>query len=299
MENVEIVDETKAADSFELVVTEKTQGSLITNIAAIEKFAEKRLKDYEPALYEGDSDKAKKDRAELNKATDILKRTRIDLINELMKPYEEFESRCKAVEKKIAKASANLDEIVKVKEQEEKNEKRKKIELQFATKNFDLVPLEKIFEEKWLNKTYKWNDICKEIDQAIDKIYKDLKLLDRFSDDLDLRAHYLMNLDISETLEYGEQIEKNRVLVQKEEADRPEREHKEAIENQKKELELEEKQVPISNLADEALAAAGHEIKQERKEFVISVKCFDAEMHDLKNILCELGIEYSVKELIF
>jgi len=299
MEKVKIVDEQKAADSFELVVSEKSVGSLITNIEAIEKFAEIRLKDYDPALYEGDSDKAKKDRAELNKATDILKRTRIDLINELMKPYEDFESRCKAVEKKIAQASANLDEIVKAKEQEEKESKRKKIELQFAAKNFDLVPLEKIFNEKWLNKTYKWNDICKELDEAIDKIYHDLKLLDRFSEDLDLRAHYLMNLDIAETLEYGEQLEKNRALVQKEAEERPEREHQEIIENQKKALEEENQENSISDLVNEAMAAQGHEIKKERKEYVISVKCFDDEMRDLKNILCDLGIEYSINELQF
>lgn len=299
MENVEIIDETKAADSFELVVSEKTVGSLETNIEALEKYVDERLEEYTPEKYVGDSDKAKKDRAELNKAREKIKQARIEIIKEFMKPVAGFEEQCKGIEKKIDRASGCLDEIVKEKEQEEKESKRKKIELQFATKNFDLVPLEKIFNEKWLNKTYKWNDICKEIDEAIDKIYHDLKLLDRFSDDLDLRAHYLMNLDISETLDYGEQLEKNRALVQKEEADRPEREHNQAIENQKKELEQEEKQAPISNLVDEALAAAGHEVKQERKEFVISVKCFDAELRDLKNLLCELGIEYSVKELVF
>ena len=67
---------------------------------------------------------AKKKRAELNTAKQKLTRSRIDLVKELMKPYEDFENRCKALEKKVDTASGYLDEIVKAKEQEEKDNKR-------------------------------------------------------------------------------------------------------------------------------------------------------------------------------
>ena len=66
-----IKDEETPAEDFELIVTEKSVGSLETNIRRLELLVEKRLEDYRPENYMGDADLAKKDRAELNKAKDI------------------------------------------------------------------------------------------------------------------------------------------------------------------------------------------------------------------------------------
>ena len=89
MKDVKVVTEIKPADSLELIVIEKTVGTLDTNIAELEKFVEERLVDYDPKKFEGDADTAKKKRAELNTAKQKLTRSRIDLVKELMKPYEE------------------------------------------------------------------------------------------------------------------------------------------------------------------------------------------------------------------
>ena len=116
MTDMKIVNESTPAESLDLVVIEKTVGTLDTNIAELEKFVDERLKEYDPKNFEGDADLAKKKRAELNTAKQKLSRSRIDLVKELMKPYEDFENRCKALEKKVDKASGLLDEIVKIKE---------------------------------------------------------------------------------------------------------------------------------------------------------------------------------------
>ena len=301
MSGVEVIENEVPAETLDLVVTEKAVGFLNTNIAQLELLVDKRLEDYKPENYMGDADLAKKDRAELNKASEQIKRSRINLINELMKPYQDFEDRCKALEKKIAKASASLDEIVKVKEQEEKDGKKHKIELQWLTKNFDLVPLDKIFNPKWLNKTYKFNDIDSEMDEAIKKIYSELKLIDRFADDAEtLKAHYLINLDIGETMDYGEELQKQREVAKREAEGRAEREHTEKIEQQKEELEQERieqnQNKSVESLVDEAL---GRETKKERREYVISVKCFDDEILQIKEILNSLEIEFGCEELTF
>ena len=128
-DEIKIVDEQTPAESLEMVVTEKSVGFLQTNIRGLELYIEKRLEDYKPENYMGDADLAKKDRTELNKAKDKMGKARRELIAELMKPYSDFEERCKALEKKIDLASRALDEIVKVKENEEKENKRKTIEL--------------------------------------------------------------------------------------------------------------------------------------------------------------------------
>ena len=301
----QIVNETVPAESLDLVVIEKTVGTLNTNIEELEKFIDARLKDYDPKNFEGDADLAKKKRAELNSAKQKLSRSRIDLVKELMKPYEDFENRCKALEKKVDTASGYLDEIVKVKEQEEKDSKRNTIELLWQTKNFDLFPLDKIFNPKWLNKTFKESDIIAEMDAVIERTYKDLKTIESFSDIADvLKAHYLMCLDIGDTLNYGEELKKQNEIAQKEKAERADREHEEKIRQQKletyEEQEEKERNAPISDLASLALQSSGHEAPAEvRKEYVFTVKVFDEELTNLKMTLNNLGIEFSVEELTF
>lgn len=301
----EIVNETVPAESLDLVVIEKTVGTLNTNIEELEKFIDERLKDYDPKNFEGDADLAKKKRAELNSAKQKLSRSRIDLVRELMKPYEDFENRCKALEKKVDTASGYLDEIVKMKEQEEKDAKKNTIELLWQTKNFDLFPLEKIFNPKWLNKTFKESDIIAEMDAVIEKTYKDLKTIESFSDIADvLKAHYLICLDIGDTLDYGEELKKQNEIAQKEKAERADREHEEKIRQQKletyEEQEEAEQNAPISDLASLALQSNGHEAPAKiRKEYVFTVKVYDEELMNLKQTLNQLGIEFSVEELTF
>ena len=303
MSGVEVIKENPQTESLELVVTEKAVGYLETNIEALETYVKQKLEEYKPENYMGDADLAKKDRAELNKARDKISRARKELIAELMKPYNDFETRCKALEKMIDSASGALDEIVKTKEGEEKEQKRKKIELMWLTKNFDLFPLDKIFNPKWLNKTCKDKEILEEMDSVIERTYHDLKLIDKFADDAEtLKAHYLINLDISETLDYGEELQKQREVAKREAEGRAEREHQEKINQQRDEVIEQQKQMDsgISSLVDEAMASMGYDVpKPQRKEYVITVKCFDNELQGLKVAMNKLSIEYSVQELTF
>ena len=302
-----IVQEEITTDTLDLVVTEKSVGYLETNISALENLVEKRLEDYKPENYFGDAELAKKDRAELNKAKDKIGRARKDLIAELMKPYNDFEDRCKALEKKIDLASKALDEIVKLKENEEKENKRKNIEQFWISKNFELFPLEKIFNSKWLNKTYKESDIIAEMDCRIEKTYKDLKVCEKYSsmyglDPDTVKAHYLMNLDIEETISYCDELQRQKEIAQKEAEERAEREHQQQLNQQKEALWKEEsnfeQKQEINNLADLALNG-GVEKAPVRKEFVITVKCFDKELLNLKAAMNSLGIEFNIEELNF
>lgn len=306
---IEIVGEKKPVENLDLIVIEKSAGTLETNIGELEKFIDERLEDYTPEKFKGNADSAKKKRAELNAGREKIKRSRIDLINELMKPYAEFENRCKALEKKIDTASAALDEIVKTKENEEKDNKRKKIELFWKMKEFDLFPLEKIFNEKWLNKTYKESDILDEMDAAIERTYKDLKSIEMFNTKEDvetLKAHYLMNLDIAETIEYSKELTKQKEIAEREAKEREEREHNSQIQKQISETNEEkvnlEKERDIDNLAEMALAASKGvkaDLSEKRQEYVITVNLLQEELIKLKSVMNALGIEYAVEQLQF
>lgn len=284
---------------LELVVTKNVVGVLETNITQLENYVNQKLTEYNPNQYKGDADSAKKDRAELNNAKKTLSQARINLMKELMKPYSDFETRCKNLEKKIDSASGQLDVIVKEKENEEKQRKKDFVIEIWKSKNFDLVSVEKIFNQKWLNKTAKEKDISSEMDSIIQNIYSSLKIIERCEDAETLKAHYLLNLDLNETLSYGEELKQARIIAENEAKNRGEREHLEQIEQQKMEvaqeaLELVQKE-NISTLASEALEIE----KVTTKRYVVTIKASDEQLLKLKNACNELSIEYSIEELVF
>ena len=286
---------------LELTVTRSVKGVLETNIAQLEDYVTKKLEEYRPELYSGDAESAKKDRAELNSSRKFLSQARISLMKELMKPYADFEERCKALERQIDTASGLLDRIVKEKEEAEKEAKRKSVESLWSSKGFSLVPLERVWNPKWLNKTAKEKDISEEMDSVIKKIYTSLKTLEASGDDGEmLKSHYLLTLDLDETLEYGERMREAKSAADRESAERTEREHRERISEQRKEVSEEIRRQPgeqaASTLADEALGIkSGPEIR----EYVISVRCTDEQLLRLKNDCNLLGIEYDVQEIEF
>lgn len=285
---------------LELVVTKNVVGVLETNITQLENYVNQKLTEYNPNQYKGDADSAKKDRAELNNAKKTLSQARINLMKELMKPYSDFETRCKNLEKKIDSASGQLDVIVKEKENEEKQKKKDFVIEIWKSKNFDLVSVEKIFNQKWLNKTAKEKDISDEMDSIIKKIYSELKIIERYEDSETLKAHYLLNLDLNETLAYGEELKETRRLAEEESKNRDEREHNEKLEEQKKEVVEEAlnivRQESLSDLANQVLEVDSITTV---KEYVFSIKATDEQLLRLKSACNDLCIEYNVEELTF
>lgn len=289
-------------NELQLVVTKNIAGELETNIGALEKFVTERLKSYEPEKYSGDADSAKKDRAELNNAKKMISQSRISLMNELMKPYADFENRCKALEKNIESASGKLDLIVKAREAEEKEKKRGLILEMWNEKNFNLFPIDKVFSQKWLNKTTRLNEVENEIDSIIARTYSDLKTIEKFSDDAELiKARYLEDLNIGNALDWAEEMQKNRARVEAEKAERAEREHAEKLQEQRADIETEsrdfQKKSAMGSLIADALEV---EIKPEKKEFVISFSGTESQFIAVKNFLTAQGIEInSAEELKF
>ena len=282
--------------------------SVLTPAVVIESNTEKlvafirdRVKDYSPEKYAGDADAAKKDRAELNKGAEQVKNIRQQI--QALNPYGSVIEQLADAEKLIKSGADALGNIVKARQQEEQDAKYKLIEAEFASRKFDLFKLEKIFDKRWLNKTYKMTDIAAEITAAIDRTYRDLKTIEDFAGaDADvLKAHYLISLDIGETMDYGEELRKKQELAAKEEQERAEREHAEQITAQKKELAAEvkdySKRQTVVGLAagalDEDAPAA------ERREYTLTVGVTEPQLMAIKNFLNQQGIEFECRVLEF
>jgi DNA-binding transcriptional MerR regulator len=287
------------SDNLELLVIEKKEGVLLTNIDKLETFVQEKLKEYTPDNYKGDADAAKKDRATLNTSKKTLSQERIKVIKELMKPFEDFETRCKALEKNIDAAALALDEIVKAKEAAGKEVKRAGITEYFNTRQFSLVPLEKIFDDKWLNKTVKMKAVQEEIDAKIKKIYADIKTIEAFGVDVEtLRPLYLETLDIGATIERGRTIQENRERLEKESAERAEREKKAKMQEQQSELAKEEvraqEQAPVASLAQKA---AGVPVDEDPEmTYTLRFKAKKSVLFALRQYMLDNKIEYEKLE---
>jgi hypothetical protein len=198
----------------------------------------------------------------LNTSKKTVSMKRIEIIKNAMARFmiDTFETRCKKVEKDIDAAALALDAIVKVKEEEEKNIKRSQIKTFWECQNFDLVPLEKIFDDRWLNKTAKTKDIFEEIEKKIAAIYAGIKTLETLGIDAEalaiLKPFYLDTLDIGQAAEQWNRIKQNRERLAKEESERKEREELKAKQAAQQELGREEMKAqtdaPVASLAAQA-----------------------------------------------
>ena len=206
-----------------LDVRELTLGTLTTNALQLRDHVAATLERYTAENYsEENVDQAKADRAILNKAAKELNDRRIQLERDWNAPLQEFKSIIGDTVKMIADGSAKIDAVVKGVESKAKAEKRAAIEELWERKGITLLPLSKLWDERWLNKTKRLPAIEKEIGEKILKIEAELDTLAAVDteDGEVLRAYYLDCLDLQRTLAYSATLKANRQRLQEEQARR-------------------------------------------------------------------------------
>ena len=249
-----------------LIVKEKTLGSLVTNANDIKKYVSEKLNEYSVDNYTGDAKQAAKDKAEINNAIKTLNDRRIALEKEWNMPFQEFKNIISETTDMMKSASSKLDVIVKNEENKEKEEKHRKIMELWEAKKFNLVPPDRIFNARWLNKTYKLATIDVELDDIINRINGDLASLDAFGEDTAvLKDLYLSTLNLQSTLNKGAELKANRErLIALEAQKKAEEEAKKAAEAEKQK----ERQEP----------------EEETKENTQTVVAVDFDTHEVRNI---------------
>jgi hypothetical protein len=206
-----------------LDVRELTLGTLTTNALQLRDHVAATLERYTPENYsEENVDQAKSDRAILNKAAKELNDRRIQLERDWNAPLQEFKSIIGDTVKMISDGSAKIDAVVKGVESKAKAEKRAAIEELWERKGITLLPLSKLWDDRWLNKTKRLPAVEKEIGEKLLKIEAELDTLAAVdTEDGDtLRAYYLDCLDLQRTLAYSATLKANRQRLQEEQARR-------------------------------------------------------------------------------
>lgn len=209
--------------SLALNVLDLTFGTLTTNALQLHDYVAETLERYTPDNYsEENVEQAKADRAILNKAAKELNDRRIQIEREWNAPLQEFKGIVGDTVKMIADGSAKIDAVVKGVENKAKAEKRAAIEELWERKGVTLLPLSKLWDDKWLNKTKRLPAIEKEIGEKLLKIEAELDTLSAVDteDGEVLRAYYLDCLDLQRTLAYSATLKANRQRLQEEQARR-------------------------------------------------------------------------------
>ena len=209
--------------SLALNVLDLTFGTLTTNALQLHDYVAATLARYTPENYSEDNvDQAKADRAILNKAAKELNDRRIQIEREWNAPLQEFKGIVGDTVKMISDGSAKIDAVVKGVESKAKAEKRAAIEELWDRKGITLLPLSKLWDDKWLNKTKRLPAVEKEIGEKLLKIEAELDTLAAVDteDGEVLRAYYLDCLDLQRTLAYSATLKANRQRLQEEQARR-------------------------------------------------------------------------------
>lgn len=150
---------------------------------------------------------AKSDRAMLNKVSKAINEEKKRVKNVLLEPYTDFEAKCKELMEIVDSASASIDAQIKDFESIERNSKLQEILMYWIEKSgeyAELVNVDKLVQEQWLNKTYKMDKIHDEIDHIIVRIRTDFSVLENASEDVELvkrlKDFYLNNIDNTSVL---------------------------------------------------------------------------------------------------
>lgn len=292
-----------AETDLQLVVSTKTLGSLTTNAEKIRDMVKAALPQYSIENYSSsDVAKAKEDKTKLNKAAKALNDERIKIEKEWMKPFGEFKDVVTETVGLIKNCVASIDTIIKEDDERTKNAKREQVERLAETCGLEVVgiKLEKIWNEKWLNKTTSLKSIEKEITEKVVSIKNDLETLKTFAEDYDaLVTYYKENLNLSETVAYA-----NRLIEARKAKDQQEAPVETPVEAPAVEEKVEEKPQQNSNKADTSLldaedafaAAIGIEIAPAPSvmELQYKVKVTQSQKDELEKYMAQLGISFNI-----
>ena len=149
---------------------------------------------------------AKADRANLNKFKAALADSRKSVKSQWNQPLSDFEDKMKVLEQMVDEPISVIDRQIKSFEEIKKEEKRQNIESFFEDNVGDLeefLPIEKIWNERWLNVTYSMEEIKREILERMRKTHNDIQIILAMQLPCcdQMLSTYLETLDMSKAME--------------------------------------------------------------------------------------------------
>lgn len=176
------------------------------NFVEIKKELAGNLEKYQDMVVTEDAIKdAKADRAKLNKLKEAIEKKRKEIKAECLAPYNAFEKQVKEIVSMIEAPMLAIDGQIKEFEAARKAEKMEEIGAYYkanAADIIDLVPFERIFDQKWLNATASMKSIEEEIDKTVTRISGDITIIKSMALECEsaVLSRYIATLDMSEAM---------------------------------------------------------------------------------------------------
>jgi hypothetical protein len=295
--------------SLELKIFKQVLGEISTNADQVLAAATKKSAEYHDIQrFKGREDLAKKERADVNRAIKSIDDGKKRLKEWWMKPLDDTFSKIDLAKATLKTASVDLDQCVKTVEWEEAQEKKADIQAYFDSKKFDLVPMDRIFNDRWLNKGFKMADVKKEVDARTAEIYQNIEILERIGEHgLTAKALYLQTLDIGAAMRQVDELKANAERLAREQAERENRKAREQVEENRRDLEKEEQAVSrnerIDDLTRQALDLPESELPSEPEKpslfaYTLSFKGTEQQLLELRQYMASKGIPYQ-KAMVF
>lgn len=154
----------------------------------------------------------KAERAKLSKLREAVEAKRKEVKREYMSPYTDFESKVKELVAIIDAPIAAIDGQLKAFDDLRREEKREEIQETYASivpaEMQTIIPLERIFDPKWLNATVKTKAVEAELTTMVQQTEDDLQVLDMVEPEFAaaVRARYMETLNIGAALRYKQTL---------------------------------------------------------------------------------------------
>ena len=218
------------------------------NMSEVKEYALKTKEYYETLVYNDEQIKeAKDERASINKAVKKVADYRKDTVEKFNKPLEEFVKTAKETESILKEASNCIDVQIKKYEEEEKQAKKKECKELFDNLVGDLselISFEKVFDNRWLNKTTKMTEVEQDIKNVIEKVNTGLQAIKGLNSEFEteLINTFLQDYDLSKAIMKNTQLKEQKERLSKTEV---------AKEETKKEIVKEMITKPVEDVIDE------------------------------------------------
>jgi len=191
----------------------------VANLEVLKKELEKELEHFRQLPITRDNiSELRNARARLNKASEAFNKRRLELQRSYNEPFLVFKQEVDGIMNQIQNVLTPLDNEIKAFEDKDKFDKKEKIVKYYTDKyRFPIVPLDKIFDEKWLNYGVSMERIQTEIIEKITQIETSLILMDKMGETRpdfakELKTEYLLSLDFNVALA---EVNKRREIASK------------------------------------------------------------------------------------
>lgn len=202
-----------------------------TNFEAVRDWLTEELAPYATMVVTEDSiADGKKTRAAIRKVGDSIDSQRKAIKKIWMKPYEDYEAKCKELTGIVNQAVGNIDGQIKAMENEIKEQKRQRLSDFFDDHSYDVadfITFEDVFDPKWLNATFSEIDAANSITAQIEDIKEGLDTIRSMNSPFEaaMLSEYGKSHNLAKAIAEGKRLE----AIQKAEEERKAKEAESAF----------------------------------------------------------------------